>query len=297
MLEYSDSMKIRRPKNNSNYPNGYPRFGVAEPEITLSRILEEIRQFLTNHLGYSNDEASVYLFGLDEGTITSGSVSKGVSKLRTSSAKDILERLASQGLFQQTPRKGGPSGTEGSKGYTTYYRVIPPAQAFDRFSQEYAKFKSNIEKIGEHLEIISESEPHSSEVWLTRQHKIAAVQGAGIIRSAKRSVKIYGHDCSWLANPELKDAVAKAASRHVRVDIIATSLTRSINKAIRESGIKPKLTGFVAIPFCIVDDNHLLIPHPSGEFKREFGLLSTTNQYMVGNFVKMFASMNGQKGR
>ncbi len=296
MTEPACITKVRLPKKNRNYSSYAVHSTVAGLDDDIPRILEELRRFLTNRLHYTDDEASVYLLALEKGTITSGDVSRRLPKIRTSTAKDILERLYGRSLLQQTPRKPETSGKTAGRGYVSYYRVIPPDQAFSDHFQEYAKFKANIEKIGEHLEIRSESDPHNSDIWLTRQQKIAAAQGAGIIRAAKRSLKIYGHDCSWLNDLEVRDAVVTAPSRGVRVELIATNLTGALLKVVATRGIKPKQTRFVTVPFCLVDGYHLLIPHAGGDYGSEMGLISTTNQSLAGNFLKMFDELYGKNG-
>jgi sugar-specific transcriptional regulator TrmB len=253
--------------------------------------MEELVKFLRQHLGYSEDEASVYRVALEKESVTSGSVCRSIQDLRPSTAKDILDRLATRGLLTQTPRKAEQSGTQPGKGEKTHYKVIPPDVAFAEFSDKYQKFKSDLDKIGEHLEVRSETEQLNSEIWLTRSPKIASRQAAGIISGAKESLKIYGHDCSWLADADLKDAVMKAAEGNVRVEIVATDLNRNFQRSIQSAGVKTRITDFVTMPFCLVDNSRLLMPHPSGEVKREFGLLSTTNQYMVNHYLETFGSM------
>src|SRR2546425_1907364 len=207
MLAELNTIKGRRPKKRSNYVKRESTSGVTGSDNTIRQTMEELVQFLKLHLGYKEDEASVYLVALEKESVTSGSVCKLIPDLRPSSAKDILDRLSTKGLLTHTPRKPEPSGKEPGRGYTTHYKIVPPDEAFAGFSGEYQKFKSNLDKIGEHLEIRSESEPHSSEIWLTQPPKIASRQAAGLIKSATKSIKIYGHDCSWLGDPDLKDAV------------------------------------------------------------------------------------------
>src|SRR6059036_3568929 len=116
MLEQRFTRKQRRPKKRSNYVSGGSTSGVTGSESTIRQTMEDLVQFLKLHLGYTEDEASVYLVALEKESVTSGSVCKLIPNLRPSSAKDILDRLSTKGLLTHTPRKPEQSGKEPGRG-------------------------------------------------------------------------------------------------------------------------------------------------------------------------------------
>jgi len=249
------------------------------PVHDFGEVLGNIKKFLTERLGFSKDEASVYLAGLEEGTVTSVSLGRK-SGIPPATANGILKRLTSKGYFASSLDDGS------GKGHAVHYRVIPPEDAFRDFHKDYERFTEDLDVLSEQLENVSESDDRSSEMYLLRTKESAIIRGAKLIRAAKKSVKIYGHDITWLGRPDLETALEFAIRKKVQVELLATDLRERSEKTAKRMGILFKRVEFHGIPFCIVDDSTLLMPQKGGEFETEFGLLFTSSQYTVENYLR-----------
>src|SRR6266516_3847385 len=89
----------------------------------MAEVLGNVKQFLVKRLRFSAEEASVYVAGLEEGTVTSVSLGKKVS-LRPATVLGILRRLMDRGLFLSSLDDGS------GKGHAVHYVAIQPEEAF-----------------------------------------------------------------------------------------------------------------------------------------------------------------------
>ncbi len=255
----------------------------------MAEVLGNVKQFLVKRLRFSAEEASVYVAGLEEGTVTSVSLGKKVS-LRPATVLGILRRLMDRGLFLSSLDDGS------GKGHAVHYVAIQPEEAFRDFHKEYERFASDLDVLSEHLDVQAETGNRSNEMYLLRTKSSAVARGATLISGAKKSIKIYGHDISWLAKPELESALEAATRRRVEVDLLATDIHRHSERIVQKMGISPKRVGFHGIPFCVIDDSTLLLPHTGGDFGSDFGLLVTSNTYTVGNYLKTWDQIHSSVG-
>lgn len=234
-------------------------------------------------------DARIYVFGLKKGIITSGDVFDEKIVLRQTTAADRLRRLASKGYFQRTPDEPRMHG----RGHAKKYRAIPPEEALYDFLQKYDKIQDCIEKIKESRELLartSEETRLEDEISLLKPQKVAVSRVAKIIQSAKQSIKIFSHDCTWFDHPKINESLVMASSNKVTIQIFATEADKRIVKNLKKMGVSIKKISVAYIPFCLVDDSMLLLPCIGGTLSTEYFVILTGQKYLVENFIATFNS-------
>ena len=83
------------------------------------------------------------------------------------------------------------------------------------FSDENARANTILGKIREHREIFAETSESDDELWLVRPQRMVIQKTASMIQGAKRGIRLYGHDCTWLRDASINAALAKANKNHV----------------------------------------------------------------------------------
>jgi sugar-specific transcriptional regulator TrmB len=233
-------------------------------------------------------DAKIYVLGLKKGIITSGEVVKERILSRQTTVGDRLRRLANDGYFERTLDEPKLRG----KGHARKYKAIPPEVALSSFLEKYQGIHDCIEKIKESRELQSETTELENEIWLIRPQKVAMSRVAAFIRSARQSVKIFSHDCSWFQISEIKDSLQIIASNKVPVQIFATKADEKIDKALKKIGIHLLKTAATYIPFCLIDDSLLLLSCLGGLLSNEYFVISTKQKYLVNNFAETFNSIS-----
>lgn len=257
----------------------------------------ELVSFLTEASKLDEIDARIYTLGLKKGIITSSDVVKEKLISRQTTAADRLRRLANEKYFECTLDEPKMRG----KGHARKYRAIAPDVALQDFLEKYRGIHACIEKIKEHRELLSETTELENEIWLLKRQKVAVNRVATIIRSAKKSIKIFSHDCTWYDHARIKDSLVKAISNKVSIELFATEPNERIIRGLKKIGIPVNKIPVAYLPFCLVDDSLLLLPCTGGLLSTEYFVILTRQKYLVDNFLKTFSSfMNwskeGEKG-
>lgn len=246
----------------------------------------ELISFLTEATSLDDTDARIYALGLKKGIITSGDVVDEKLIPRQTTAADRLRRLANKRFFEHTldePRMRG-------KGHAKKYRAIPPQAALRDLLERYSGIQACIEKIKEHRELLSETAKLEDEIWLLKSQKVAINRVAAIIGSAKESVKIFSHDCTWHSNERIRKSLSKVVANRVNVEIFATEPNERIVKGLEKMGIPVTKISVAYLPFCLIDNSLLLLPCKGGTLSTEYFVILTRQKYLVDNFIKTFNS-------
>lgn len=248
----------------------------------------ELKKFLIEAVKLEEKDAAIYILGLRKGIITSGDVIDAhiVPRARQNTAGDHLRRLRHDGYFESGPEEENRRG----KGRARKYKATPPEIVLKEPLELYKGLNQILGEIDEHREVLSETSELDEDIWILKSQKIGMQQFASMIRGARKSIKIYSHDCTWFEEPSVSNALRNAKQNKVGIQVFATNPDERIVKGLKKIGdIARTKTRFV--PFCIVDDSILLLPCKGGVFANEYFVVSTRQKYLVDNFVETFNSL------
>jgi len=236
----------------------------------------------------NDTELEIYDFGLRQTILTSSDVAKHFN-IRPSTASNRLKHLTKQGYLEESPRDG--ASKRSGKGHAFKYRAVHPKLALRSFISGRMSLEAAVQKIIEPLEITAESASYEGDMWLARAQTLAISEGIRKIDSAQRSIYISGRDCSWLKDPDVKEAITKAAKRKVAVKVAASQLDRGLRSTIKTTGASLVNCPIIGPNFCVIDKSVLLIPYKTSGLNEPYELLLTTHDYLVQGFVKYFEGL------
>jgi len=257
------------------------------PSSIPEDLFEDLKLFLVESKTLDSTDADIYVLGLKKGAITSGDVLEARITPRQSTAGDHLRRLSNAGFFDSVLAEDNRKG----KGRARAYKAAPPEAVLKDALDMHQRLNSILGKIMEHSELLSEAVQVDGEIWLIRPQKTAMKRASAMLQNAKKSIKIYGHDCTWFNDFSVNSGLAKAASGKVKVHAIATNPDVQTMKGLRGLGVTVAQTKTPCVPFCLIDDIHLLLPCKGGALENEYFIISTRQRYLVDCFVKVFEGM------
>ena len=121
--------------------------------------------------------------------------------------------------------------------------------------------------------------------------RVALRRGSVMLRGAERSIKIYGHDCTWCNDESIMNALKDAASKGILVQVLATGPDEGVAKVLMNIKVELYVIDFPGIPFCLIDDSMLIIPRKEGTLQTQYSIISTNDKYMVDHFGNLYVKL------
>lgn len=258
------------------------------PAIEQADPFNDLMMLLVKAGTLDKTDASIYILGLKKGIITSGDIVDAQITPRQTTAADHLRKLFNAGYFESTLGEGNRKG----KGRAREFRATPPDTVLKDLLEMYQGVNQVLEKIKEHRELLSEAHEGDDEIWVIKPQKVALQKAALTMQNAKKSIKIYGHDCTWYNISSISAALSRVKKNKVGIYVTATDPEERTGKGLARMGIDIKRTSAMNIPFCLIDDSVLLLPCKGGVLENEYFVIATRQKYLVDNFVQMFEGMN-----
>lgn len=247
-----------------------------------------VRMFLVTSGKLDEKDATIYALGLKKGTITSSDVAEATG-LRQTTSGNRLRRLASKGFFEVTPHVGEAPAS--GRGYPRKYRVIHPRMVLKDLLVGFNELGPALDLIDQHLEVLAESKVEEGELWLIQPQEMAFRKASAILRGAERTIKIFGHDCTWFRDEGIRNTLKDAVSRGVTVQVLAINPDKTAARGLVNINAELYLHDFPCIPFCLVDDFLLILPKRGGTVWMQYYLIFTTDRYIVDNFSRMYVKI------
>jgi len=247
-----------------------------------------LKKFLAASGTLDESDATIYALGLKKGTITSSDAAEATG-LRQTTSGGRLKRLASKGFFEVTPHVGETPAS--GRGYPRKYRVVHPRIVLKDLFDMFETLLPKMDIIDQHLEVQAESTSEEGNLWLLRPQRVALRRGSVMLRGAERSIKIYGHDCTWCNGKNIMNALKDAAAKGILVQVLATNPDKKVTKVLMSIKAELYVLDFPGIPFCLVDDSILIMPRKEGTLQTQYSLIFTNDKYMVEHFGKLYVKL------
>lgn len=247
-----------------------------------------LKKFLATSGTLDEVGATIYALGLKKGIITSSDVAEATG-LRQPTSGGRLKRLASKGFFELTPHVGETPAS--GRGYPRKYRVVHPRIVLKDLFDMFGMLLPKMDIIDQHLEVQAEHTSEEGNLWLLRPQKVALRRGSVMLRGAERSIKIYGHDCTWCNSENILNALKGAVSKGISVQVLATKPDKKIAKVLMGMQAELYILDFPGIPFCLIDDSILIVPRKEGTLQTQYSIISTNDKYMVEHFGKLYVKL------
>lgn len=244
----------------------------------------EVANFLVVTGLLDDANAKIYALGLRKFSITTADVIREFPEMRQTTAGDCLRRLSRLGYFENTPSDSK------SKGKAKKFRSIAPRIALKRIMEQSSRLPESIAMIDEHFEHHMESANEEEEIWLVQSEKASFLKGASIIKSAKKSIKMFSNDCSWFNDDGIRSALEHLVKRNVSIIVKANPGQRE-SEGLKAIGVRIISVKEKGPPICIVDDRILLQVTMVGSVRTRYNLMTTSQPYTVRKHLELFESL------
>ncbi len=249
-------------------------------------LYEKIQSYLIS-TGLDSKDAKIYVLALNKGTITSRDVSNEFSEIRQNTAITHLKRLAQRGFLEYSSKE-----TTNRKPYSIDFKVINPRIALKEQLEKAKELPTLLNRYDEHWEFLGENLIHEPDIWSSKNERVGIKIGASIISGSKEEIKIYSHDCSWCRFIDIQTALEDAYSNGVSITVIAQDFNKLLLEALKEIDISLfSCEGDYGAPFCIIDNDWLILPLQNGTISKQFSMVRTNDKYLINNFLKLFETV------
>ena len=247
-----------------------------------NQLFKQIESYLAT-AGFDQTDAKIYALALSKGKINSSIVSEEFPNIRQSTAIERLKSLARKGCLETIPKE-----TAGRRPYAIEFKAINPRIALKEHLQKAKELPELLELYDEHWEALGENLSQDTEIWVSKSERVSARIGASILDGAKQEIRIYSHDCSWCKYSILQISLENATKRGVTIVIIADNFERT-PKNVTKLPITLYLSkNNYGSPFCIVDEDWLILPVQNGTLLKKFLMIRTNDRYLINNFSELF---------
>jgi predicted transcriptional regulator len=252
-------------------------------------VCKELTTFLVSIGTLEQIDADLYALALGKGEITSKAVHIEFPKIAPNNAINYLKKLEDKGFLERSSKE-----TRGKHPYTILFKPVHPKMALKKVLENLKSLPGVLGKFDEHWDHLVEGTKQNTEVLQATNERVGFAIGASIIRSAKREIKIYSHDCTWFHNYDLQESIEKALSNNVTVTVIAENPEQSLAKKIIDAHISLRSCGnSFGPPFCLVDEDWLFLPVKSGILSQRFSPIRTNDKYLIHNYRRLFDTILG----
>ncbi len=255
-------------------------------------LFDDLRNFLQRIAGFDENEAAIYALGIERGVITTRDA-MGATKLRQTTAGEILRRLSKRGFFRASISE---AGGKGGRGHAQRFAVENPKTALKIVLESIDRFQDLLGQIDEHLEVIGSQGSVDEEMWELSPDTLVS-QFVASVGSCSSSVKVVSNDCSWVSSDEIREAFKAASVRGVMITVRAAHVSAKDSETLSGCGVRLEELRARGQPFALVDDRILYLPVKTGSLRSEYSGMCTSNPYLVGNFLSLFENLSSSRRR
>lgn len=256
------------------------------------RLLDEFKNLLQEVARLDANEAAIYAIGIEKGTITTRDA-MNATNLRQTTSGEILRRLSKLGFFRASVRE---PGGKGGRGHAQKFTAENPRVALRNILDSVGRFRELLGPLDEHVEYLATQSGSDEEMWELSAETLQQ-HFATSIASCSASVKIVSNDCSWVAADEILEALKAASDRGIQIIVKAAQVSDQYAEKLVQRGVHLQLAKHRGQPFALIDDRLLYLPVRSGALKPEYSGLTTSNPYMVNNFLSVFDNISSERRR
>lgn len=249
-------------------------------------ICKELTSLLVSAGMLEQTQADIYTLALKQGKITTKDVHSEFQSIQQNHAITFLNKLAEKGFLESFSLE-----TEKKHPSKKFFKPIHPKIALSKMLKDLPPILGKFEEYWDHL---VEGTVQSSDIWQSESEKIGYNIGASTIAAARREIRIYAHDCTWLYKGDIEESIEKAKANNITVTVVVEKPSEKLAKKILDANMSLyTCDGNFGLPFCVVDDDWLFLPVMNGTVSQRFSALRTSNRYVIQHYQKLFDTILG----
>ncbi len=179
----------------------------------------------------------------------------------------------------------------GRRTHSTLYRSNSPEDALVNYFGAIDQLKDVTDQVVALLEQKYEQQgdkANDQNIWMFEPWKIALREGIKYLEGAKKSILMYCNNHSWIEEPGIAAALRKKMNEALDVRILGGPPPTALQRIMKKFNKIRKETSIPCTPYCIVDEEQLLIFLNDGFDPK---LLATKNTYIVERHSAQFSKV------